>query len=100
MRALKYRQGETMQLPITIDDESAETVNLTVWNEASTVYDLTETFVDGQATIDGGVVTGDLGDYSYKLTITYSDGVIDILPDISGCETCSFPKFEICEGGA
>lgn len=93
---ISVRQGETFQLPITVDDETALTVTLKVWGDTEIINE-TANFVDGEATIDTGVITQDIGDYNYSVTVTYSDGTIDILPD--NCDNCEFPSFEICEGG-
>lgn len=98
MDKISVRQGETFQLPVEIDDTTAQTVQLLVWNDTATIIDETEPFNDGKATIDAGIIASDVGLYSYSVTITYSDGVVDILPDITDCTECDFPEFEVCEG--
>lgn len=98
MDKISVRQGETFQLPVEIDDTTAQTVQLLVWNDTLTIINETEPFNDGKATIDAGIITSDVGVYSYSVTITYSDGVVDILPDVNECTGCDFPEFEICEG--
>lgn len=97
MDKITVRQGETFQLPITIDDESAETVQLKVWGDSEIISE-TESFINGEATIDAGIIEDSAGTYSYSITVTYSDDAIDILPDVADCEDCSYPVFEICEG--
>ena len=98
MDKISVRQGETFQLPVEIDDTTAQTVQLLVWNDTATIIDETEPFNDGKATIDAGIITDAVGLYKYSVTITYSDGVVDILPDITECTDCDFPEFEVCEG--
>lgn len=93
---ISVRQGETFQLPITADDDTAVSVNFKVWGD-TTIIDETANFVDGQATIDAGTITQDVGDYSWLITTTYSDGFVEILPD-NDCKGCDAPKFIICEG--
>lgn len=97
MNKITVRQGETFQLPVTIDDDSAESVALKVWSD-SEIINVEEVFVSGEATIDAGLITDEIGEYSYSITITYSDGAIDILPDVNNCSSCEFPIFEICQG--
>lgn len=94
------KQGETYQLPVTIDDDSALTATLNVWDDNSTIITVTDNFVDGEVTLDAGIITQPTGDYSYSVTIEYSDGTIDILPDSKECdeEECEFPTLTICPG--
>lgn len=98
MSKISVRQNETFQLPITVDDETAETVTLKVWGDTEEINE-TASFVDGEATIDVGIVTAPVGVYSYSITVSYTDDVVDILPDVSNCSDCSFPEFEVCSGG-
>ena len=98
MDKISIRQGETFQLPVEIDDASAQSVKLLVWNDTTTIIDETVSFSDGKATIDAGLISAPVGLYNYSVTITYSDGVVDILPDVNDCTECDFPIFEVCEG--
>jgi len=100
MDKITVRQGETLQIPVTIDDSTATTATLSVWDdEGVVIIEETGTFVDNETTIDAGVITQDVGEYNYGLQIEYSDGEIDSLPDSAGCDgDCEFPVFEICEG--
>lgn len=98
MNKISVRQGETFQLPVEIDDASALTVQLLVWNDTTTIIDETVNFTEGKATVDAGLISAPVGVYSYSVTITYSDGVVDILPDVNECTECEFPIFEVCEG--
>lgn len=95
------RVGETFQLPARTNDPSTESITLTVWNDSGVVITETENFIDGQATIDAGVIALAIGIYKYLLTITYSDGSIDKLPDAEQCsgEKCEVPELEVCTGG-
>ena len=95
---ITVRQDESFELPITIDDGSAVTAQLKVWGNTEIINE-TATFVGGEATIDAGIITADVGTYNYSVTIVYSDGKIDILPDVTDCTSCEFPTFEICPGG-
>ena len=98
MNKISVRQGETFQLPVEIDDTSAQDVQLLVWNDSNTIIDETVSFADGKVTIDAGLIAAPVGLYNYSVTITYSDGVVDILPDVNECTGCEFPIFEVCEG--
>ena len=98
MNKISVRQGETFQLPVEIDDSSALTVQLLVWNDTTIIIDETMSFTGGKATVDAGIISANVGLYSYSVTITYSDGVVDILPDVNECTDCDFPVFEVCEG--
>lgn len=94
------RQGQTYQLPVTVDDDSAETVMIDVWNDDGIILTTTTNFLNKEATLDLGVITDDIGIYSALVTVTYSDGSIDILPLQVGCgdDNCKFLTFQICEG--
>lgn len=99
---ISVRIGETFQLPSRTNDPSASTITLKVWDDTGIKIDETETFIDGQATIDAGVIALALGKYKYLLTIVYSDGHIDILPNAEECDggtDCAIPEFEVCIGG-
>lgn len=98
MNKITVRQNETFQLPMTVDDSSAQTVTLKVWGDSEIINE-TVTFVDNEATIDADLIESPVGVYNYSITVTYSDGVVDILPDVTGCTDCKFPEFEICPGG-
>lgn len=99
MDKITVRQNETFQLPVTIDDETAESVTLTVWNSDGVIISEPAEFVNGEATIDAGIITSAIGLYQYSLDFVFSTGEIDTLPDVTNCDgDCSFPEFEICEG--
>lgn len=99
---ITVRQGETLQIPVTIDDITAQTVQFKAWKENTVIIDETENFVvngsQAEATIEL-VITDDADTYEYILIVTYSDGVIEKLPDVSECdgEDCGTPDFIICE---
>lgn len=97
---ISVRIGETFQLPARTNDTSATTITLKVWSDAAVVLDVTENFAGGEATIDAGIIALPVGIYKYLLTITYSDGAIDKLPDAEECSgKCEVPEFEVCTGG-
>lgn len=101
MSDITVRQGQTFELPVKVDDASATDVTLDVWNEDGTIITATANFVNKEATIEGGVIVDEVGDYSALVTINYSDGAIDILPLQTGCSDgnpCKFLTFQICEG--
>lgn len=100
MNNITIRQGETLQIPVTIDDDSAERVTLQVISGSMELLSITDEFVDGQATISVDELMLPLGTYEYMLTVFYVDGVIDKLPDVANCsdDDCSLPSFKVCEG--
>lgn len=99
MEKITIRQYETLQIPVTIDDDTAEDITLTVWDDNDIILKQVATFVNGEATIDCDIITQPIGMYSYSLTVNFSTGEIDTLPDVTECNgDCSFPEFEICEG--
>lgn len=99
MEDISIRRGETLELPIEADDESAVTVQFVATDEDGAVWiDETEPFVDGEANIRTEETYIPLGVYDYTLTVVYSDGIIDILPDPDECdEECELPKFIVCK---
>lgn len=99
---LSIRQGETLAITITNEDLSADTAQLLVEDtNGNVVINVTENFTtsDGIRTVE--LRTEDtnfaVGDYSYMLVITYSDGVIEKLPNISECDDCDLPVLKICK---
>ena len=100
MDTIKIRQGETLQIPIEADDSTAVSVQFQVVKDGIIYLDVTESFVDGKATIFTNDTLLEIGDYEYIITITYSDGVVDILPDPDDCDgdDCEFPDFIVCKG--
>lgn len=100
MNNITVRRGESLQLPITIDDESAVNVTLQIIKDDTEVVRITEYFVDKNATIFIEEVIIPVDEYKYMLTVVYSDGVIDKLPDISDCHDsgCDLPNLIVCEG--
>lgn len=101
---ITIRQGETLQIPITINDTSAESVRFVASSDTEgVVIDLTQQFeiVDGKATatIFTNNTLIETGEYSYMLVVTYADDVVDILPDASECQgdDCELPKLIVCE---
>lgn len=101
---IKIRQGETLQIPVTINDPSAESVRFVAASQSGeVVLDITEQFTvtDNKATAT--IFTNDTliptGDYSYMLVVTYADEVVDILPDSSECsgDDCKLPLLIVCE---
>lgn len=97
---ITLRQGETLQIPVEADDLSAQTVQFQAVKDGIIFIDETESFVDGKATIFTNDTLLEIGEYQYMLTITYSDGVIDKLPDPSACLNgdCELPQLIICQG--
>lgn len=99
---LTVRIGENLQIPVQIDDISATTVQFKAWdsNDNIVINEIESFTINGsiaEATINV-LVTGPEGTYSYLLIVTYSDGVIEKLPDLSECdEECGLPELVICE---
>lgn len=97
---IQIRRGETLELTVTADDSTAETVNLLARASDDTiVINETATFTDSVATIRTSDTDLDVGDYDYMLTVTYADGYIEMLPDAADCddEDCTLPVLTICE---
>ena len=94
MKAIKVRQGETFVVPVTITNAPAISVTFTVWDDGGIIIEQTALVSGGVATIDVGLVTQDVGSYSYGLTIEYADGNVNQIPDASKCsDDCGFPDF-------
>lgn len=98
---ISIRQGETLELTIVVDDDTAETVQILVSNEADAII-LNETanfaIVEGKNT--AVITTNDtniaVGEHKYMLKVVYSDGAIEHLPNTLGCDDCELPVFEVC----
>lgn len=97
------RKGETLELNIKADDNTAETVQFLVAQDDGTVLiNETANFTTEDEVTSATIRTNDtnhpLGSYDYQFTITYSDDFIEILPDSSACTgDCELPKLTICE---
>lgn len=101
---MSIRQGETLQFPVIADDVSAESVLFQVFKDGVIYIEEFEDFavVEGkaQATIFTNDTNIPIDTYDYMLTINYSDGVVDKLPDPDDCDVdCEFPKVIVCDGG-
>lgn len=99
---LSIRQGETLEISFTVDDLTAETIQLLVANaDGDIVINETENFstVDGKrvATISTNDTNLTPGNYEYMLVVEYTGGIISKLPDVSECEECSLPILKVCE---
>lgn len=100
---ISIRQGETLILNVTIDDLTADTVQLLVSNSNDeVVIDETDSFATEDGERVAQLLSNDtdlpLGDYTYMLKITYSDGTIEIMPEAYECEDdCELPTLTICE---
>lgn len=97
---LTIRQGETLQIPIESSDVSAETVQFQAAKDGVIYIDETAQFVNGKATIWTNNTDIQIGVYEWMLTVTYSDGLIDKLPDQNDCEEddCKLPTLTVCKG--
>lgn len=97
--SISIRRGETLEYPVEADDESAVSVRLLATNDdGDSIFDLTEPFVDGEATLRTDETFVPLGAYEFTLTVTYSDDVVDILPDPDGCDgECELPILTVCK---
>lgn len=106
MKDETIRQGESFEVTITDQDTTAESAKITITNSDVSVS-ISETANFNQQTVDGQLVAIAtisfipelvIGDYKYMYTITYSDGKISKLPDVSRCSgDCELPKFSVCE---
>lgn len=97
---ITIRQGETLQLPIESTDLSAETAQFQAAKDGVVYIDATASFINGKATIWSNDTDIEIGDYEWMLTVTYSDGVIDKLPDKGDCKEgdCELPLLKVCKG--
>ena len=96
------RKGETLEMSGRTNDPSVTTVTLKVWDDTGVKLTVPATFVDNKATIEAGTITLPIKDYQYSLTVAYSDGKTDILPNpeyCDGSDDCAFPKLTVCSGG-
>jgi len=98
MEDFTVRRGEIFDFGVVADDLSAVSVQFIASKNNVVYVDETETFNDdGEATIRIDTNDLPLGDYLYSLTITYSDGTVDILPDPEDCDgDCDLPVFTVC----
>lgn len=102
MRDEYIREGATFQITIKDTDITAATATMTISNSNDEILEQpTATFslIDGKAisTITLNTENLAIGEYDYMYTITYNDGYIMKLPDISGCNGgCKLPKFIVC----
>lgn len=103
MDDIVVRKGEVFDISIIADDNSATTVTFTASKDNAVTINETESFVENPETelmeatirIDTGSLA--LGDHSYTLTMNYSDGAVDILPDPDECAGgCDLPTLTIC----
>lgn len=99
MDNLSVRRYETLELGIEADDDSAVAVRFIASKDGTVFIDEEAPFNnDGEATIRVQEVDIPLGEYEYTLTLTYSDGTVDILPDASDCgDECDLPTLEVCK---
>jgi hypothetical protein len=104
MDDIKIRRGETLEMTVTADDDTADTLNLIVAaSDGTVIINETENFstVDGDrvAVIRTDDTDHEEAEYEYMLTITYSDGVVDKMPDPANCEDedCDLPTLTICK---
>lgn len=103
MDTITTRNGATLSLQITIDDDTADTAILIVKstvNSASYLIYETATFTDGVADIVVSAADTNIapGTYIYQITVTYSGGVIEKYPDTENCDgDCDLPEFIVCD---
>lgn len=101
MKNETYREGETIEFTLSDTDLLAQTAKLTI-SKAGAVA-LTESA--NYTTVDGKRVVTIRADndlpkdvYDYMFTVTYSDGFIAKLPEISNCKgDCKLPTLTICD---
>lgn len=101
---LKVWVGETIPLEIEYDTDIDGTAELNVYDDTEVVLTKTANFVENVAVLDitaAECTTLGAGVFKYLVTVTYSGGDVDIIPesgDLNGCEngTCTAPELEIC----
>lgn len=99
---ISIRQGETLELAITADDLTADTVQLIVEStDEGIIINETENFSTSGGKRVATISTNDtdhaLGEYEYMLIVVYSDGTIEKLPDVAECVECDLPTLTICK---
>lgn len=100
---IKIRQGETLEITFTADDDTADTIQLIAKNDdQGEIINETANFstIEGKriATITTNDTVHPVDDYEYMLVIEYNDGFIEKLPDAADCEDdCDLPTLSICE---
>jgi len=98
---ISIRQGETLELTVSIDDLTAQTVRFIAEDDNGIIIDETENFSTSGtkrvATIETNDTNHPLGAYEYMLVVTYSDGAIEKLPDVTDCTECELPTLTICK---
>jgi len=99
MDTITFRQGETVPLPIEIDDDQAVQAIFTVTDSDDVVIlQITEPFVDNVANIELSSTQTLLpvGTYNWQITIDYGDDKFVKLPDNTDCEECGLPELIVC----
>lgn len=98
------RQGETLTIAVTAQDETAQTLDLVIADSNNNVVIHETTSFSTTNGVRGAEISTndtdlDLGDYQYMLQITYEDGTIQKLPDADNCESadCELPTLTICK---
>lgn len=99
MENIAIRRGETLELTIKADDDTASTVELrAVDKDDAIVIDLVESFVNGVAVIRIANLLLPYGEYEYTLKVEYVDGFTEIYPDVDNCGgECSLPVIKVCK---
>jgi len=99
---ISIRQGETLILSTTNDDLTADTLQLLVADsDGNILINETANFTTTNGVRGAEITTNDtdldVGEYEYMLVVTYADGTIEKLPDVSDCEDCSLPTLTVCK---
>lgn len=97
MNNISIRQGETFEVGIRADDSSAVSVRFQVAKDDVIHIDETATFLEKKASIRTNETDLPLGEYEYMITVVYSDGFIEMLPDPEKCAQGieELPKFTV-----
>lgn len=100
MKPISIRYGETLNVPITVDDDSAVSATFYVGKPGETPSITASTALverSGEFDITDTDTRIPLGEYYYQITVTTSDGKVDKYPKPEDCEEHGLPKFTVHE---
>jgi hypothetical protein len=100
MENLSVRKQATLPLTLIIDDgDDAISAKITISKDDVIYREVVAAVATSQAdlTLDTSDTDLPLGIYDYMITITYTGGVVEKLPETDGCDDCELPTLEICE---
>lgn len=98
MENITIGQGETIRLEVVVDEEGADTARFVAFNGNNIVLEYTVNFDGMTADLSSTDTIIPVGEYDYLIEVTWEDGTVDYLPDLSDCNgDCEFPKLIVCD---